>query len=109
MVAGIAGLDWNKLFSAFRLSPDKAGNYLFPLFKQLFRDSFTSSETEMEMLLLFAKNYFLLAAFIISQAALALRFKKSRERINQSTMLNSENYYKHKQAAGNWGGQILVS
>jgi hypothetical protein len=108
IIAGKAGLEWNKLFSAFKLSPNKAGNYLFPLLKQLFRESFTSSETEMEMLLLFAKNYFLLTAFIISQVALALRFKKSRERINQGTILHREDY-QHKQAAGNWGGQISIS
>ena len=109
VIASMVDLDWNKLFSAFKLSPGKMGNYLFPLLKQLFRETLMGSEAEMEMLLLFVKNYFLLIAFTISQVALALRFKKSRERINQSTMLDSEDYYQHKRAAEIWSGQILMS
>ena len=109
MIAAIAGLDWNKVSSVAKLSPGKAGNYVFTLLKQLFRDSFTSSETEMEMLLLFAKNYFLLAVFVISQVALALRFNRSSGSTNTSTVNSRGNLYQHKQAAGNWGGQILVS
>jgi hypothetical protein len=109
MIASMADLDWSKLFSAFKLSPNKAGNYLFPLLKQLFRESFMGSETEMEIVLLFVKNYFLLTAFIISQVALAMRFKRSSGGINESTVNSRENLYQHKQAARDWSGQILVS
>jgi hypothetical protein len=109
MIASMANIDWNKFFSAFKLSPGKAGSYLFPLLKQLFRETLMGSEAEMEMVLLFVKNYFLLIAFTISQIALTLRFKKLTGSINKSATVHRDKLYQHKQTAGNWSGQILIS
>ncbi len=109
MIAGMANMDWGKLFSAFKLSPGKMGSYLFPLLKQLFRETLMAPEVEMEMLMLFVKNYFLLIAFTVSQVALALRFKKSTGSIYKSAVVHRDKLYQHKQAAGEWSGQILIS
>jgi len=99
MITSIAGVNWIKLFSAFRLSPNKIGNYLLLLAKQLFRDNFMGSEMEMGVLLFFIKGYFLLAVFAITHNPLIDRFKKIKESIVENVVLNRDDFYQNKQAA----------
>jgi hypothetical protein len=98
MITNIAGLNWIKLFSAFKLSPNRIGNYLLLLAKQLFRDNFMGSEMEMGVLLFFIKGYFLLAVFAITNNPLIERFKKLRESLIENVVLNRDDFYQHKQA-----------
>jgi hypothetical protein len=93
MITGITSIKWNKLLFTSKFLPNKAGNYLLPLAKQLFRDNFMGSEMEMGILLLFVKSYFLLAVYAVSHNALTERFKKLRESTSQSAELNYEDIY----------------
>jgi hypothetical protein len=99
LITSIAGLKWVNLFSAFKLSPNKIGNYLLPLLKQLFKDNFMGSEMEMGILLLFVKSYFLIAVFAITHNPLVDQFKKLRLSINKSAVLQHRDYYQHNQVA----------
>ena len=99
MITSIAGVNWIKLFSAFKLSPNRIGNYLLLLAKQLFRDNFMGSEMEMGVLLFFIKGYFLLAVFAITNNPLIDRFKKLKKIIIENVVLNRDDFYRHKQAA----------
>jgi hypothetical protein len=99
MVTSIAGVNWIKLFSAFRLSANTIGNYLLPLLKQLFRDNFMGSEMEMGVLLFFIKGYFLLAVFAITNNPLIDLFKKLKESVIENVVVNRDDFYQHKQAA----------
>jgi hypothetical protein len=99
MITSITSLKWSKPLFTFRFSPNKIGNYLLPLLKQLVRDNFMGSEMEMGILLLFVKSYFLLAVYTISHNALTDRVKKLRESTTKSAELNYEDIYQHEQAA----------
>jgi hypothetical protein len=99
IITGIVSFDWHKLLFTFKVSPNKIGDYLLLLIKQLFRDNFMGSEMDMGILLLFIKNYFLLAAYAIMHNALTDQFKKLRKIITPSAVLYHKDFYQHKQAA----------
>jgi hypothetical protein len=73
--------------------------YLFLLFKQLFSDTFMSSEIEMGILLFFIKGYFLLAVFAITNNPLIDQFKKLRGSTIENAGLNQDDFSQHKQYA----------
>jgi hypothetical protein len=98
MITGIVSFDWHKLPFIFKVSPNKVGDYLLLLIKQLFRDSFLGPEMDMGILLLFIKSYFLLAAYAIMHNALTDRFKKLRKIITPNAVLYHKDFYQHKQA-----------
>jgi len=98
MITGIASFDWQKLLFIFKVSPNKIGEYLLLLIKQLFRDSFMGSEMDMGIMLLFIKSYFLLAAYAIMHNALTDQFKKLRKMITPDAVLYHKDFYQHKQA-----------
>lgn len=98
MITSIAGANCINLLSAFKLSPNRIGNYLLLLAKQLFRDNFMGSEMEIGVLLFFVKGYFLLAVFAITNNHLTARLKKLRESMVENVVLNRNDFYQHKQA-----------
>jgi len=99
IITGIAGFDWHKLLFTFKVPTNKIGEYLLPLIKQLFRDSFMGSEMDMAILLLFIKSYFLLATYAITHNALADQFKRLRKIITRDAVLYHKDFYQHTQAA----------
>ena len=96
IAANIAGF---KLPSTYKLLIEKAGQYVLPLAKQLFRGNFMGSDMEMGILLLFIKSYFMVAVYMISHNSISRQFRKVQDNISKNILAPRDTFYQHKQAA----------
>ena len=70
MMAQAKGFKWNKLFAVMGITSDRVNYYLTLLLKQIFSDSFSGSDAETGMALIFLKSYILSATAFFSNNAL---------------------------------------
>jgi hypothetical protein len=96
LITGVKDFNLNKLFSASKFSTEKAGQYLLPLLRQLFRDNFMGSDMEIGILLIFLRDYFLSAADVFRNNAITDRIKKLTATGGRTAILITNN---HQQAA----------